>query len=329
MELRQLAHFIAVADERHFTRAAARVHLTQSSLSSSIRSLERELGSELFVRSTRQVELTEAGRALLPAAARALSASEEGRDAVAGVRGLLRGRLSLGAIQTLGLIDLPRLLARYHRRHPGVTLRLRHSSASTMVRGTADGELDLAIVDLPLGPQAHRVHAQALGSESLALAVPADDPLAERRRVALVDLADRDFVEYRADSSLRASIDQACAAAGLDRHVSCEVDTLIDLVELIAQGLGISLLPPAAIRLAGGRLTGIPTQPRIPRELMLVTPADRPLAPAAHALAAILQAELHDEATATWTYRRRQAPGPPCPPWGAETHVRAGHHDRG
>ena len=102
MELRQLAHFLAVAEERHFTRAATRAHLTQSSLSSSIRALERELGTDLFVRSTRQVELTEAGRALLPSAHEAIAAAEAGRDAVAGVRGLVRGQLALGVIQTHG-----------------------------------------------------------------------------------------------------------------------------------------------------------------------------------------------------------------------------------
>ena len=107
MELRQLSHFVAVADERHFTRAAARVHLTQSSLSSSVRALERELGSDLFVRSTRQVELTEAGRALRPAALRALAAAEDAQDAVAAVRGLVRGHLAIGAIQTLGQVHLP------------------------------------------------------------------------------------------------------------------------------------------------------------------------------------------------------------------------------
>jgi DNA-binding transcriptional LysR family regulator len=129
MELRQLDHFLAVAEEGHFTRAASRVHLTQSSLSSSIRALERELGSDLFVRSTRRVALTEAGRALLPAAQRAVAAAEDGRDAVAGVRGLVRGQLAIGSIQTqtVGPVNIPALLARYHRRHPGVTVRLQHA----------------------------------------------------------------------------------------------------------------------------------------------------------------------------------------------------------
>src|SRR5690606_25403364 len=122
LELRQLEHFVAVADERHFTRAAAKVHLAQSSLSGSIAALERELGTELLVRSSRKVELTEAGRALLPAAHRSLEAARDGQDAVAAVRGVLRGRLRVGTIQALGGIPLTRWLADFHERHPEVHL---------------------------------------------------------------------------------------------------------------------------------------------------------------------------------------------------------------
>ena len=293
MELRQLSHFLAVAEERHFTRAAARVHLTQSSLSSSIRALEREIGSDLFVRSTRQVELTEAGRALLPAARRTVVAAEDGRDAVAAVRGLVRGHLAIGAIQALAGVDLPGLVARFHRRHPAVTLRVHHVGAPELVRQTADGEIDLAIVDLPLGPQGHRVRAHAIATESLQLAVAADDPVAHRSRIRLSDLADREFIEYRPDSALRASIDRACHAVGLRRHVVCEVDALTDLVDLVALGIGVSLLPPAAIRMGSGRAIGVATDPQIPRELVLVTPLDRDPSPAG---AAFLQLLEHDPA---------------------------------
>ncbi len=288
MELRQLTHFVAVAEERHFTRAAARVHLTQSSLSSSIRSLERELGSDLFVRSTRQVQLTEAGRALLPAARRAVVAAEDARDAVAAVRALVRGHLAIGAIQTLGQINLPGLIARFHRAHPAVTLRLHHVGAPELVRRTADGEIDLAIVDSPLGPQRHRVQARTIATEPLALAVAADGPLAHRTRVRLSDLADHEFVEYRPDSALRARIDRACHAVGLQRQIACEVDALPELVELVSLGLGVSLLPPAAIQMAGGRATGVATDPAIPRELILVTPLDREPSPAGAAFLRLL-----------------------------------------
>ncbi len=304
MELRQLAHFLAVAEASHFTQAASRVHLTQSSLSSSIRALERELGSDLFVRSTRRVELTEAGRALLPAAQRALTAAEAGRDAVAGVRGLMRGQLAVGVIQHVGPVNIPALLARYHHRHPAVTLRLHHAGVPSLVHKTADGELELAIVDLPLGPQANRVRTKPIGSEALLLGVAPHDPLARRTRARLSDLADRAFVEYRSDSSLRASIEHACHAAGLKRRIVCEVDAMPDLVELVALGVGVSLLPPRALRLAGDRVVGLTTDPAIARDLLLVTPLDREPSPAAAAFLKLLAPELKHDRPASRSRRR-------------------------
>src|SRR3954469_4206257 len=98
MELRQLEYFVTVAEECHFTRAAKRLHVAQSGLSSAIRSLERELGASLFIRSTRRVDLTPAGRALLVEARRALSATDAARDAVAAVQGLMRGSLGGGSV---------------------------------------------------------------------------------------------------------------------------------------------------------------------------------------------------------------------------------------
>ncbi len=309
MEFRQLAHFLAVAEEQHFTRAAARVHLTQSSLSSSVRALERELGSDLFVRSTRQVELTEAGRALLPAARRTVAAAEDGRDAVAAVRGLVRGHLAVGAIQTLGQVNLPVLIARFHRRHPAVTLRIHHDGAPELVRRTADGEVDLAIVDLPLGQHGNRVRAHSLATESLQLAVAAGDPVAHRSRVRLSDLAEREFIEYRPDSALRASIDRACHQAGLKRHIACEVDALPELVELVAVGIGVSLLPPAAIRMTAGRAVGVDTEPSIPRELVLVTPLDREPSPAGAAFLQLLDHGPMSNGAPDTTTRRLEAGG--------------------
>jgi DNA-binding transcriptional LysR family regulator len=265
------------------------VHLTQSSLSSSIRALEQELGCDLFVRSTRQVGLTQAGRALLPAAQRSVAAAEDGRDAVAAVRGLVRGHLAIGAISSLGRVNIAGLLARFRRRHPAVTVRIHHDAAASLVRQTADGELDLAFVDQPLGPQGNRVRARTIGTESLQLAVAAADPVAHRSRVRLIDLAECDFIEYRPDSSIRTSIDRACQAVGLHRHIVCEVDTVADLVDLVALGVGVSLLPPAAIQTTGGRVVGIATDPSIPRELMLATPLDRESSPAGAAFLELLQ----------------------------------------
>ena len=118
MELRHLQHFLAVAEEQSFTRAAGRIHLVQSALSVSVRSLERELGARLFDRTTHSVQLTSAGEALVVEARRTLAAAEAARDAVAAVRGGVRGTVRVGIMHSLALIDLAGLLTRYHREHP-------------------------------------------------------------------------------------------------------------------------------------------------------------------------------------------------------------------
>ena len=288
MEFRQLEHFVAVADERHFTRAAARVHVGQSSLSASIKALERELGDSLFVRDNRRVTLTQAGRALLPAARQCLAARDDGRDAVAGLRGVLRGQLNVGAIQTLGVIDLPALLATFRRAHAGVRLRLTHAAAGDLARAVADGELDIAFVDGPVDRD--RLTITNLGHDALVLAVSRDDPLAERPTIRLDDrtLRGRDFVEYRADSALRAQIDAACARVGLSRRVACEVANMQYLVELVLWGVGLSLLPPMAIRAVSDEVVGIPVTPAIRRDLCAVVAKGRPVVGAAGALLDLL-----------------------------------------
>ena len=292
MELRQLAHFVAVAEELHFTRAAARVHVVQSSLSASIHALEREVGAALFVRDSRHVMLTPAGRALLPAARRALAAADEGRDAVAGVRGVLRGQLHVGAIQTLGVIDLPALLAGFRRAHPGVTIRLSHDAASVLARAAADAQLDIAFIDGPTDPA--RLTRVEIGHDNLVLAVPQGDPLASRASIGLGDpaLRDRDFVDYRPDSALHAQIDVACAAAGLARRTVCEAQNMQYLAELVQHGLGISVLPPMSVRAVTAQVSTIRITPPLRRDICAVIAATRPPTGSAQALLDLLAADI-------------------------------------
>src|SRR4051812_26850994 len=136
MELRHLEYFVAVAEERSFTRAAARLHVVQSGVSAAVKALERELDAALLERTSKRVALTDAGEALLPRARAALDAAQAARDAVGEVRGGLRGVLRIGTLASLSLIDVPALLGRFHRANPGVTIRLLVSP-----RGTA-GLLD-------------------------------------------------------------------------------------------------------------------------------------------------------------------------------------------
>src|SRR5882757_1501574 len=242
MELRQLEHFVAVAQECHFTRAAKRLHIAQSGLSASIRSLERELGASLFLRSTRQVQLTPAGQALLIEARRALSASNAAKDAVAAVQGLLRGTLSIGSLQCLHAVHLPTLLARFLTAHPGLEILLRQGGSDELVELVRTGRLDVAFVSRPARfPE--DVVISALDSEPLVLACAPGHPLATPTAVKLADLTEEQFVDFPPDWGTRDLADRVLAAAGVERRVALEVTDVHSLLDLVACGLGVALVP--------------------------------------------------------------------------------------
>ncbi|MFE9744515.1 LysR family transcriptional regulator [Saccharothrix saharensis] len=241
MELRQLEYFVAVAEECHFTRAARRMHVAQSGLSASIRALEVELGAPLFVRSTRQVELTQAGRALLVEARRVLGTIDAARDAVAAVQGLLRGTLAVGSIQCLHAVHLPAVLARFHELHPGVELRLRQAGSGELVDLVRAGRLDLAFVTS--GRAVEDLKVSTLSSEPLVLACAPELPFAERESVRLAELAGQPFVDFNRDWGTRDDVDRALATAGVDRKVAVEVNDVHSLLDFVGFGLGVALVP--------------------------------------------------------------------------------------
>jgi DNA-binding transcriptional LysR family regulator len=248
MELRQLEHFVAAAEERHFTRAARRLHIVQSGLSASIRALERELDAPLFVRSTRRVELTQAGHALLPEARRTLAAAQAATDAVAAVQGLLRGTLAVGTMQILPpSVDLLAVLGRFHADHPGVELRLRQAGTGTLLDEVRNGALDLALV-APVGRPPNEITMRHLASDPLLVACAPTHPLATRDQVELAELAGERFVDFQPDWGLRMLLDQTFAAAGLERSSALEVNDVPSLLELVAHGLGVALVPEVVTR---------------------------------------------------------------------------------
>lgn len=242
MEFRQLEYFVAVAEERHFTRAAKRMQVAQSGLSASIRSLERELHAALFVRSTRQVELTPAGQAFLVEARRALSATEAARDAVAAVQGLLRGSLAIGSLQCLHAVDLPAVLAGFLSTHPGVEARLRQGGSEELIEQVRAGRMDIAFVCRPTR-RPEGVIVEPLADEPLVLSCSPVHPLADHDEVKLTDLHDERFVDFPPDWGTRDLADRALARAGVDRRVALEVTDVHTLLDLVAHGLGVALVP--------------------------------------------------------------------------------------
>jgi DNA-binding transcriptional LysR family regulator len=287
MELRQLEYFLAVAEEQHFTRAAQRVHIVQSGLSASVHALERELGTPLFVRTTRHVELTEEGRALVGEAREVLAAVERARDAVAGVRGLLRGRLSVGTIQALPVIDLPELLGRFRRLHPDVELRVRQAHAARLVEEVRNGRLDLAFVTHPVD-LLHGVAHTRVAAERVLLVCPPGHPLAGRKHVRLEELADETFVEFQPGWATRIIVDEAFAALGIARRVACEVNDLPTLLDLVVHRLGITIVPRVLV-LGRTDLCFVALRDEIPLwEVSLITPPGGAAGAAARAFVEML-----------------------------------------
>ena len=241
MELRQLEYFVAVAEESHFTRAAKRMHVAQSGLSASIRSLERELGAALFVRNTRRVELTTAGRAFLAEARRALTATEAARDAVSAVQGLLRGTLAIGSLQCLHAVHLPDVLAGFLAAHPGLEIRLRHGGSTELVEQVRDGELDVAFVCRP--ERADDLLITSLATEPLVLACGLKHSSAETDKIDPAELKAERFVDFQPGWGTRDLADRVLVAAGVERRVALEVTDIHSLLDLVACGLGVALVP--------------------------------------------------------------------------------------
>ncbi|MEV0239344.1 LysR substrate-binding domain-containing protein [Streptomyces sp. NPDC050674] len=252
MELRQLEYFVAVAEERNFTRAAERVHISQSGVSAQIRQLERELGAELFDRSGRTATLTPAGRAALDHARAALAAAGAVGQAVGEVTGLIRGRLVVGMVVGCTLTPLFDALAAFHRAHPGVEMSLLEDRSDRLVEAVRLGTVDVALVGTGEAPEG--LETLTIISERLVVVVPDGHPLASRRRVVLWDVVAHPLVCMPAGTGLRTVFDRACAARDLRPGIALEAGAGDAVVDLAARGLGVAVLSES---MAAGRDGGV------------------------------------------------------------------------
>src|SRR5688572_24661951 len=183
MNLRQLRYLVALSDERHFTRAAAREHVAQPALSQQIRSLEAELGMALVERTTRKVAMTQAGELLVARARRALAELDAAQAELQSLAGVQTGRLSVGALHTMGPVDLSLLLATFHERYPAIDLTVREQSSEELAAMLRDDEIDLAFLSVTERIQHRGLALRPLVSEELVVVLPADHELAGRERL--------------------------------------------------------------------------------------------------------------------------------------------------
>jgi DNA-binding transcriptional LysR family regulator len=249
--------------------------------------LERELGIELFHRSGGEVTLTPAGEALLPWARQALADCDAGRAAVGDLKGLRRGRLSLGATPSLTTGLLAPVLAEFHRRYPDLELFLREDGSRNLVTALERGDLDLAVVILPVAGS--WVHTEALADEDLILAIHRSHELAGRACVGIADLDGLPLVMFRDGYDLRESTLAACRSGGFAPTFSVEGLEMDGVLALAAAGLGAAVVPASAVD-PGGALAAVPFQGvEVRRTIGLASRRDRTPAPATRAFADLLR----------------------------------------
>ena len=280
MELRQLRYLVALAEERHFTRAAAREHIAQPALSQQIRRLEQETGLALVERTTRRVAMTEAGELLLARARRILAEVDAADAELQSLSGVQTGHVIIGAIHTMGPIDLSLALGTFHKRHPGVELTVRDQSSEELAEMLRVDELDLAFLSVTERIESHGLGLHQLLSEELVAIVAAEHPLGNRRRVRMAELADERFITYREGARLRELLLAAAHAAGFEPRIALESNESALIRRLVARGLGVAILPRSD---AAGEGLSVATlvEPALRRDITLAWRDGRRQTPAA------------------------------------------------
>ena len=291
MQLHQLRYMVCVAEERRFTRAAARLHVAQPSVSSAVAALEQELGAPLFHRDRHEVTLTRAGEVFLPWARQVLADCEAGTDAVRDLLGLRRGRLALGSTPSLTTNLLPPVIAAFHRSHPGLDLTLHEAGSQDLVDRLEKGEMDLAVVILPVNRP--WVETTALKDEELVLAVNHTHDLAGRRSIRVADLEHTPLVMFKDGYDLRETTLAACRQAGFSPTLVMQGLEMDGALALASAGVGAAVVPESVIAPGGPLMAVYFRNATMKRTIGLASRRDRPFSPAAQAFVAALHEHLN------------------------------------
>jgi DNA-binding transcriptional LysR family regulator len=282
MELQGLRAFLAIADTASFSLAAERLHLTQPAVSKRLALLEQQLGRRLFDRIGRRVELTEAGRELLPRASRILREIADTERALSDLEGAVRGRLAIGTSHHIGLHRLPPVLRDFARCHPQVALEIEFMDSEKAHEAVQQGRLELAVITLAPPGSAPQLQSRVVWEDPLSVMVARDHPLATLAAIDIRTLSAHPAVLPGSGTYTGRILQALFAAHGAELSVSMSTNYLETLRMLAAIGLGWSVLPdtmltPELVRLS---LPGVPLQ----RQLGYVWHRERTLSNAARAL---------------------------------------------
>ncbi len=259
MNVNRLRYFCAVAEELHFGRAATRLHMAQPPLSQQIRLLEEQLGLPLFERTTRKVSLTAAGRELYVEALRVLAEYDRFEQRVKEVKSGTRGTLRIGFVDSASYDTMPRLLKAYRSRWPTVEYELRSMSSDEQIAALNQNRIDLGL-SRTAGSHAgahDSIEALVLQRERLAVAVPADNPLADEETAALAQLDGATFIGFdrEVSPSLHRELAGLLKGRGIDYEPVIEATEYATILGLVASGQGIALIPNSVRTLRPPNLT--------------------------------------------------------------------------
>jgi DNA-binding transcriptional LysR family regulator len=256
VELAQLEAFIQVAHHRSFSRAADALFLTQPSVTARIQSLEREIGERLFERTGRSVTLTDAGHAFMPHAQRALTAVQEGTDAIDAVRHGEVGSIRIGASSSIATYVLPGLFRRFRETRPRVHIHLSAGTTEDIIERLIAGEVHLVISRLAQHPEIESLH---LYNDDLVLVVPPDHPFSSKPNVSMAEAGRQPFLFFERSSSYHSLIYSMFLRAGVVPESVMELDSMETTKHMIEAGLGIAILPLISVQteLESGALVSV------------------------------------------------------------------------
>lgn len=294
MDLAQLEIFLCIAEEKSFSRAAEKMLRTQPALSIAIKRLEEELGETLFDRTSKAGALTEAGKILQTYAQQMINLREESRDAIGELRGMYRGRLTIGANESTSLYLLPELLMEYRKKHPRIKIEVYRNVSERIPAEVLERNLDFGFLSYdPLHPQLQSIEVHR---DELTLVVPPKHPLAKRRQVAVRDLGDEQFVAHNVKTPARTRIFELFAEHHTPLNICIELATLETIKEFVLLGAGVAILPRLTVQdeLKSGKLVEVQVKGmKIEKTLRLVHRKENSLSHAARSFLEIVKRANH------------------------------------
>ncbi len=290
MDLSQLEIFLSIAEEKSFSRAAEKMLRTQPAISIAIKRLEEELGESLFDRSSKNGSLTEAGRVLLSYAQRMLNLRDEAIEAVGELRGMFRGRLTIGANESTSLYLLPPLLMEYRKRFPNIKIEVFRNISEKIPLEVSERNLDFGF--LSYDPMHPNLQSLEIHRDELVLVVPPKHRLAKQNQVMVKDLGEEQFVAHNVKTPSRTKIFELFAQHRTPLNICLELATLETIKEFVLLNAGIAILPRLAVEaeINSGKLVEVPVKGmKIEKTLRLVYRREASLSHAAKSFLDIIK----------------------------------------